>query len=150
MPPDQEAALVAAVRGALDLVYASKYAEAEQSLAAAERKWPSAAGLAGARCDLAFRMGQVEAARAACARALAADPDASWALYLAGVIALRDTSPAGTRTGIEKLRRAITVDPELGQAWRTLAKAYARAKDKPALEQLARDYSAKFGQPLPQ
>src|SRR6185436_12662991 len=84
VPPDQEAALVAAVRGALDLVYASKYAEAEQSLAAAERKWPSAAGLAGARCDLAFRMGQVEAARAACARALAADPDASWALYLAG------------------------------------------------------------------
>lgn len=149
VPPDQEAAVVAAVRGALDLVYASKYGEAERSLSAAERRWPNAAGLAGARCDLAFRQGQVDAARAACGRALAADPNASWALYLAGVIALRDTSPAGTRAGIEKLKRAIAVDPELGQAWRTLAKAYARAKDRPALEQLGRDYAARFGQPLP-
>jgi hypothetical protein len=149
-PADQEPALVAAVRGALDLVYAAKYAEAEQKLAAAERRWPSAAGLAGARCDLAFRQGQVEAARAACARAIAADPNASWALYMSAVIALRDTTPAGTRTGIDKLKRAIAVDPELGQAWRTLAKAYARAKDKPALEQLSKDYAARFGQPLPQ
>jgi predicted Zn-dependent protease len=149
VPPDQEAALVAAVRGALDLVYANKLAEAEKTLAAAERRWPGAAGLAGARCDLAYRAGQVEAARAACARALAADRNASWALYLSGVISMRDPSAAGTRAGIEKLRRAIEVDPELGQAWRTLAKAYARAKDKPALEQLGKDYAARFGQPLP-
>jgi predicted Zn-dependent protease len=149
VPADQEAALVAAVRGALDLVYASKYAEAERRLAEAERRWRGAAGLGGARCDLAFRQGQVEAARAACARALAADPNASWALYLTGVIALRDTTPAGTRAGIEKLKRAIAVDPELGQAWRTLAKAYARAKDQAALEQLGKDYAARFGQPLP-
>src|SRR5205814_7764754 len=107
----------------LDLVYASKYAEAEQSPAAAQRRGPNAAGLVGARCDLALRTGQLEAARAACARAIAADPDASWALYLAGVIALRDTSPAGTRGGIERLKRAIAVDPALGQAWRTPAKA---------------------------
>ncbi|HWO19611.1 MAG TPA: hypothetical protein VNO30_12580 [Kofleriaceae bacterium] len=149
VPPDQEPALVVAVRGALDLVYAAKYAEAERTLAAAERRWPSAAGLASARCDLAFRQGQVEAARAACARALAATPDASWALYLSAVIALRDTSAAGTRTGIEKLKRAIAIDPELGQAWRTLAKAYARAKDQPALERLGKDYAARFGQALP-
>jgi tetratricopeptide (TPR) repeat protein len=149
VPPEQEAALVAAVRGALDLVYASKFGEAEKTLAAAERRWPNAAGLLGARCDLAFRMAQTEAARAACARAIALDADASWALYLSGVIALRDTSPGGTRAGIEKLKRAIAVDPELGQAWRTLAKAYGRAKDKAALEQLARDYAARFGQPLP-
>jgi predicted Zn-dependent protease len=128
-------------------VYASKYGEAEKTLAAAERKWPGAAGLAGARCDLGIRMGQIEAARSACARALATDPKASWALYLSGVLALRDAS--GTKNGIEKLKKAIEVDPELGQAWRTLAKAYARTKDKAALEQLGKDYVAKFGQPLP-
>lgn len=147
--PEDEAAIVAAVRGALDLVYASKFGEAERALGAAERKWPRSAGLAGARCDLAFRMGQFEAARAACARALAWDPKASWALYLSGVIAMRDTSPNGTRTGIAKLKAAIEADSELGQAWRTLAKAYARAKDKAALDQLGKDYAAKFGQPLP-
>ena len=149
VPADQEAALVKAVRDALDLVYANKLGDAERALVTAERRWPAAAGLLGARCDLELRRGQAEAARAACARALAADPRASWALYLSGVLALRDTTPAGTRAGIERLKQAIAVDPELGQAWRTLAKAYARAKDRPALEQLGRDYAERFGQPLP-
>ncbi|MDQ3297869.1 MAG: hypothetical protein M3619_14875 [Myxococcota bacterium] len=145
--PTDEALLVAAIRAALDQVYASKYGEAEKTLDAADKKWPGAPGLAAARCDLALRVGQIGAARAACQRALAGDPNASWALYLSGVIALRDAS--GTRAGIEKLKQAIRIDPELGQAWRTLAKAYDRAKDKAALDQLARDYQAKFGQPLP-
>jgi predicted Zn-dependent protease len=145
---EHEGALVTAVRAALDQVYASKYGEAEKTLSAAEKKWPGAAGLAGARCDLGIRMGQIPAAKAACARALATDPKASWALYLSGVLALRDAS--GTKAGIEKLKRAIEIDPELGQAWRTLAKAYVRTKDKAALEQLGKDYQAKFGQPLPQ
>jgi len=145
--PEQEAALVAAVRAALDLIYASKYGDAERTLAAAEKKWPGAAGLSGARCDLGIRMGQIEAARAACAKALAIDPQASWALYLSGILALRDAR--GTKAGIEKLKRAIEIDPELGQAWRTLSKAYARTKDTAARDQLAKDYQARFGQPLP-
>jgi len=145
--PEQEALLVAAVRAALDQIYAQKYGEAEKTIAAAERKWRGAPGLAAARCDLAMRVGQVDAARAACNRALAGDPDASWALYLAGVIALRDAS--GTKAGIAKLARAIAVDPELGQAWRALGKAYQRTKDTAALEQLAKDYQARFGQALP-
>lgn len=145
--PAQEAALVTAVKKGLELVYASKYGEAERALAAAEKRWPGAPGLLAARCDLALRTGQVDGAKAACQRALAADPNESWALYLSGVIALRTAS--GTRTGIDQLKRAIAVDPDLGQAWRTLAKAYARAKDKAALDQLGVDYQAKFGQPLP-
>ncbi len=145
--PEQEAALVAATRAALDLVYASKYGPAEAALKAADKKWPGAPGLAAARCDLALRTGQLEGARAHCGRALAADPNASWALYLAGVIALKNAG--GTQHGIEQLKKAIAVDPELGQAWRTLAKAYQRSKDKAALAQLAKDYQARFGQPLP-
>ncbi|HEU4727871.1 MAG TPA: tetratricopeptide repeat protein [Kofleriaceae bacterium] len=145
--PDQEASLVAAIRGVLDLVYASKFAEAGRALAAAEKKWPGAPGLTAARCDLAFRMGQIEAAQGACARALAADPDDSWALYLYGVLLLRDG--ATTSAGIQKLKKAIEVDPDLAQAWRTLAKAYARGHDKAALDELGKAYTAKFGQSLP-
>ena len=145
--PEQEAVLVAAVRKSLDLVYASKYGDAERAIAAAEKKWPGAAGLAGARCDLSYRTGAIAAAKAHCNRALATDPNASWALYLSGTLLLRDAG--STPAGIEKLKHAIKVDPELGQAWRTLAKAYARAKDKAALDQLGKDYEAKFGQPLP-
>ena len=145
--PEQEAALVSAVKKALELIYASKYADAEKALGVADKTWPGAPGLAAARCDLALRMGQIEPARAACQRSLAADPNESWALYLTGVLALRDAS--GTKSGIEHLKTAIAVDPELGQAWRTLAKAYARAKDQAALDQLAKDYQARFGQNLP-
>jgi len=145
--PDKEATLVAAIRVALDLIYANKFGEAERALAAADKKWPKAPGIMAARCDLAFRRGQIEAAQAECGRALAADPSDSWALYLLGVLLLRDAGT--TPTGIEKLKQAITVDPDLGQAWRTLAKAYARGRDKAALDQLSKAYTAKFGQSLP-
>jgi tetratricopeptide (TPR) repeat protein len=128
-------------------VNASKYGEAEKTLVAAEKKWPGAPGLLAARCNLNVNLGQTAAARAACDKAVAAHPRASWALYLSGIIALKDAS--GTKTGIDKLKKAIEVDPELGQAWRTLAKAYARANDKAAIDQLAKDYQAKFGTPLP-
>lgn len=144
---DEEAALVAAIRASLDLVYASKYAEAARAIAAAEKKWPGAAGLAHTRCDLGLRQGQLDVARANCARALAIDPADSWALYLSGVLALK--TAAGNKQGIELLKKAIAADPELGQAWRTLAKAYQRTKDKAAYEQLGKDYQEKFGQPLP-
>ncbi|MFN0246527.1 MAG: tetratricopeptide repeat protein [Kofleriaceae bacterium] len=145
--PEDEAALVATVRASLELVYASKYGDAEKTLAAAEKKWAGAPGLAATRCDLALRMGSIEAARAACNKALEAQPDESWALYLSGVIALKEAS--GTKAGIDFLKRAIVVDAELGQAWRTLAKAYTRAKDRAAYEALAKEYQAKFNQALP-
>ena len=145
--PDREAALVGAIRAALDLVYASKFAEAERALATAERAWPGAPGLWATRCDLAFRQGRIDAAQAACARAIAGDPSASWALYLQGVLLLRDAGT--TAAGIDKLKRAIAVDPELGQAWRTLGKAYTRGGDRAAFDALDRAYVAKFGQSLP-
>jgi tetratricopeptide (TPR) repeat protein len=145
--PDQESALVSAVRLALDLIYTNKFGEAERALAAAEKKWPGAPGVTAARCDLAYRKGQFESARSICSRALAADPGDSWALYLSGTLLLRDT--ATTTAGVEKLKRAIEIDPGLGQAWRTLARAYARGHDKAAYDQLAAAYQTRFGQALP-
>lgn len=145
--PDQEAALVAATRKALDLVYASKFGEASRALATAEKKWPNAPGLMAVRCDLAFRQNQIEAARATCARALAADPNDSWALYLMGTLLLRDAGT--TPTGVAKLKQALAVDPDLGQAWRTLGRAYERDSNKAARDELDKAYQAKFGQALP-
>ena len=92
-------------------------------------------------------MGSIDGARAACAKALQIDPGESWALYLSGVISLKTAS--GNQQGIDLLKKAILADPELGQAWRTLGKAYSRTKDQAAFDQLAKDYQAKFGQPLP-
>lgn len=147
--PDREGDLVTAVKKALAEVYASKYADAEKTLAAAERSWPGAPGLAATRCDLDLRRGNAGAAKAACERALASYPNESWALYLLGTIAFKDTSLASTKVGIEHLKKAIALDPGLGQAWRTLGKAYERAKDPAAREKLATDYQAKFGTPMP-
>jgi predicted Zn-dependent protease len=148
--PEEEAALVSAVRNALTLANANKYAEANKAIAAGEKKLPTSPGFATVRCDMELRRAKLPAAKAACAKAVSLDPNTSWALYLGGVIELKNTSAAGTRAGIEKLKKAIQVDPDLGQAWRTLAKAYARAKDQAAYDQLAKDYVAKFGTPLPQ
>ncbi|MEO6777130.1 MAG: hypothetical protein ABI467_29650 [Kofleriaceae bacterium] len=147
--PQDEAALVTQTRAAIAAIGGGKLGEGERLLAAAERTWPHAPGLEAMRCDLAFRQSNLDAARAACGRALAADPDESWALYLAGVLALKDTSAAGTRIGIERLKHAIAVDPELGQAWRALGKAYDRAHDQAAHDELAQRYQTKFNQVLP-
>ncbi|MEP6861286.1 MAG: hypothetical protein ABJE66_11730 [Deltaproteobacteria bacterium] len=147
--PEDESALVTETRAAISAIGAGKLPEGERMIAAAEKKWRGAPGLEAMRCDLAFRQSNLDAARAACARALAVDPDESWALYLSGVLALKDTSASGTKTGIERLEHAITVDPELGQAWRALGKAYARAHDQAAHDDLAQKYQAKFSQALP-
>ena len=90
----------------------------------------------------------LDEARELCDEHLAHSKNSIAALYLSGILALRDTS--GTKAGIDKLKKAIEVDPELGQAWRALAKAYrTRTKDQAAIDQLAKDYQARFGQPLP-
>ncbi|HUJ62179.1 MAG TPA: hypothetical protein VLX92_26915 [Kofleriaceae bacterium] len=147
--PEAEGALVDAVRGALDLVYASKYGEAERAIDAGERKWRGAPGFEAARCDLLLRQGSTDAARGACVRAIAADPQESWALYLAGVIDLRDTSAGGTRAGIASLKKAIAADPTLKQAWHALGKALERAHDATSLDEARKAYQAKFNEPLP-
>ncbi|MEO8549857.1 MAG: hypothetical protein ABI678_07780 [Kofleriaceae bacterium] len=147
--PEDESALVTATREAVGQIGAGKLADGERTLATAEKRWANAPGLAAMRCDLAFRQNNVDAARAACNRALASDPDESWALYLGGVLALKDTSAAGTKAGITKLKRAIAVDPALAQAWRALGKAYDRAGDTAAHDELAKWYQAKFQQVLP-
>jgi len=147
--PEDESALVTQTRAAVAAIGSGKLAEGERVLAAAEKRWPGAPGLAAMRCDLAFRQSNIGAANAACNRALAVDPDESWALYLSGVLALKDTSASGTKAGIAKLKHAITVDPELGQAWRALGKAYDRAHDQAAHDDLAQKYQAKFNQALP-
>lgn len=145
--PDQEAALIAAIKEARDQINKAQFAQAARTIAAGLRKWPGASGFEAMRCDLEVRRGRLGAARAACARALAVSPGPSWALYLSGVLAING---GATAKGIAQLKQAITVDPDLGQAWRTLAKAYReRTKDRAALDQLARDYQARFGQPLP-
>jgi tetratricopeptide (TPR) repeat protein len=147
--PEDEASLVSAVRNALSLVYANKYPDAAKAISAGEKKWPASPGFPAVRCDLELRKTNIPAARAACAKALALDPNTSWALYLSGVLAFKDTNASATKNGIEKLRRAIEVDPDLGQAWRALGKAYGRAKDEAAFDALAKDYATKFGSPLP-
>jgi tetratricopeptide (TPR) repeat protein len=148
--PEAEGSYVAALRAASEMIYGNKYPDAHKALDAIDKKWPNAPGTAAFRCDLAMREGNFGLAHTDCSRALAADPDESWALYLSGVLAFRDTTTSGTKTGITRLEHAIKVDPDLGQAWRALGKAYAREKNQAAIDQLSKDYAAKFGTPLPQ
>jgi predicted Zn-dependent protease len=146
--PQDDAAALTAVRDALGMVYANKLAAAEQTLTAAERRWPALPGLLAVRCELERQRGAPEAARRLCSRAIAND-GSSWAMYLLGILELRNVSPAATAAGIKRLREAIALDPDLAQAWRALGKALQRAKDTASFAQLDRDYQARFGSPLP-
>jgi predicted Zn-dependent protease len=142
---DNEADYVDAVRKMLDLVYASKYDAAEAAARAADKRWPGSPGIASARCDLAVRQNQDAEAASHCKAAIAAFPGDSWALYLQGILELKQRDP---RPGIASLQKAITADPELAQAWRALGKALERAGDTADLEKLKTDYQAAFGTPL--
>jgi tetratricopeptide (TPR) repeat protein len=145
--PDKEADYLRDVRGLLDLVYASKFPEARALAAEADRRWPKAPGIAAARCDLALREKQYGAAKGHCKRALSAFPDDSWASYLLGILASRDGDQRGAAAS---LKRAIEADPDLGQAYRALAKVYGKTKDTAALEALRASYAGHFGSALPE
>ncbi len=142
-----EAELVTTVRQILDLVYASKLADAERAARKAEKRWPGAPGILAARCDLAMRQKQDAAAKKLCRQAIDAYDGAAWAHYLLGILILKGKD---TAAGVLELRAAIAADPGLGQAWRALAKALKRAKDQAALDELKKRYVEQFGQSLPE
>ncbi|HVV82517.1 MAG TPA: tetratricopeptide repeat protein [Kofleriaceae bacterium] len=146
VPAADEAAYVAAVRDILDLVYASKFPDAEAKARAAERRWPGTPGVLGARCDLALRRGSAAAAAALCDQAIKAWPGAAWAQYLRGVMELQHGK---TKPAIVALRAAIAAEPELAQAYRTLGKALALAGDTAGHDALDAEYQQRFGARLP-
>jgi tetratricopeptide (TPR) repeat protein len=143
---DDEAEAVAAVRNAISLVNASEWDAATRAIDAAEHRWPALPGVFTARCALEFRRDAIAAARQLCERALA-QGGSSWALYLLGTIELqsRRGSLAAARA---HLREVIARDPDLVQAWQKLARALEKARATAELEQLRRDYRARFGTAL--
>jgi hypothetical protein len=144
---DDEAAAVAAVRNAFSLVNASQWDAAANAIDDAERRWPALPGVLTARCALEFRRDAIAAARRLCERALA-QGGASWALYLLGTMELQSRRGSAA-AGMAHLREAIARDPDLDQAWRKLARALEKVRGTAELEQLRRDYRARFGAALP-
>jgi tetratricopeptide (TPR) repeat protein len=142
--PDDDAAAVVAVHAILAKSNEGNYGAAGKLAAAAEKRWPGLPGVLTARCDVAYRSGAFPTARAYCTRAIAKGPS-SWALYLLGVIELQSEGRAATKAGIERLRAAIEIDPELRQGWRTLGKAYERAGMTEERHQLRVAYQTRFG-----
>jgi tetratricopeptide (TPR) repeat protein len=145
--PENEPLVVGTVRGILDLVYAGKLDDAAREAKKAEKKWPGAPGILAARCDLEMRQKKEAAAKKTCKKAIAAYDGAAWAHYLLGILILKGKD---TDAGIASLRAATAADPELTQAWRALGKAYARKKDRAALDELRQSYQTRFGRPLPE
>jgi tetratricopeptide (TPR) repeat protein len=143
---DDEAAAVAAVRHAFSLVNASEWDAAARAIDEAERRWPALPGLLTARCALEFRRDAVTAARRFCERAMA-QGGSSWALYLLGSIELQARRGVAA-AGMAHLREALARDPDLDQAWRKLARALEMARATAELDQLRRDYRARFGAAL--
>jgi predicted Zn-dependent protease len=148
LQPDNEADAIAAVKGVLALVNDHSFDAARRAADAAEKRWPALPGLLAARCDLELRRGAVAAARRQCGHAIEQGPS-SWALYLLGSLELESKRPTAFADGTARLREAIELDPELAQAWRTLAKALARANAVAEWQELRRGYEKRFNATLP-
>lgn len=142
---EDEAAAATAVRSAVALVNADRWEAAAKAIDAAERRWPALPGVLTARCALEYRRDANAAARQLCEQALA-QGGSSWALYLLATLEL--SARGGAAAGIAHLREAISRDPELVQAWRALGRTLARMGSTAELEQLRRDYRARFNAPL--
>jgi tetratricopeptide (TPR) repeat protein len=146
LTPDDDAAALTTVRDAISLVNASEFDTAAKAISAGEHRWPALPGLLTARCALELRRGALAAARQQCDRAIA-QGGSSWALYLRGVLEQGTGRPAAA--AIARFRAAIERDPDLAQAWRDLGRALERTKATSALDQLRREYEARFGTRLP-
>jgi tetratricopeptide (TPR) repeat protein len=144
--PAGEPEYLAQVRTVLDLTYAKKYNDARNLALKALRTYPNAPGLLGALCDLELRMRQFGAARARCVKAVSGHGEASWPRYLLGIIELRSKR---NRAGIDHLKKAIDLDPDLRQAYHALYKAYKRTKDAQGQDQVRQAYKERFGLAIP-
>ena len=145
--PDDEAAATDAVRRAVARVNADDFDAADAAITAAEQRWPALPGVLTARCALDYRRGAIAAARRQCDRAIA-EGASSWALTLRAMMELEKSRTVSGRT-VAQLREAIALDPDLVQAWRALGQGLARTRATADLEQVRRDYLARFHRPLP-
>ncbi|MBL8920536.1 MAG: hypothetical protein JNJ54_16855 [Myxococcaceae bacterium] len=107
-----------------------------------------AAGAAGPlvlECERAFMQGQLALAQIRCGAALSADPEATLAHYLLGLIheVLNEVPRA-----IKRYVRVVELDDSVRDAWARLGAAYRRTRNAGALKDLSDRYQARFGQPL--
>jgi len=147
VPPEREAAYVAAVRELLKLVYARKFPDAEKRAGQLRKEFPGGdAGIDAALCDLEVRRKKYPAARALCDRALGRYPDEAWAHYLLGLLDKRDKK---AETALQHLTRALALDPELENAYQVAVQLYDAGGRKEESAKLRKAYKEQFGRELP-
>jgi tetratricopeptide (TPR) repeat protein len=144
--PETEPDYVDLVSSLLQLVYSEQFKEARKLAVKGLKTFPNGPGINGILCDLEVRKKRWDAARKRCKKAVAAFDGASWSQYLLGIIELRKRN---NKAGIRHLERAIELDPDLHQAYRSLGKAYERVKNTEKLDALDKAYRDRFGQSLP-
>ena len=144
--PETEPAYIDLVANLLQLVYSEQFDDARKLAVKGLETFPNGPGINGILCDLEVRNKKWDAARTRCQKAIKAFEGASWSQYLLGIIELRKRN---NKAGIAHLERAIELDPDLHQAYRSLAQAYERVKDTAKLDALGETYKQRFGQALP-
>jgi tetratricopeptide (TPR) repeat protein len=145
VPPDREAAYVAAIRDLLKLVYARKFDEAERQAARLRKEYGEAAGIDASLCDLEVRRKKYPAARALCDRAIGRYQGAAWAHYLLGLLDKRDKK---VEAALAHLEKAFALDPELENAYQVAAELYGSAGRAADAARVRKAYKDQFGRDL--
>ena len=130
---------------ALSLALAAKHL-AQSDLDAALATYPKAPGLKMIACEARLRANKRAQAEPLCRAAVSEAPELARAHYLLGLAA----SQAGRRReAIESLRKAVELDPEDAAAWPSLFELYRKSDRRQDADQLADEYSKRFGKPMP-
>jgi tetratricopeptide (TPR) repeat protein len=111
--PASEPEYMAVMREVVRDTARSDLAAARARIATARKRFASAPGIDMVLCDLDVRQSKWKRAKKRCAAALRRYDGASWAHYLASMIAVHERDVAAARTHLE---RAIELDPDLSVA----------------------------------
>lgn len=140
-----EGAYVETFRTAEAAVRERRFTPVAQAVVRLKDEAAGAAGPLLLECERAFMQGQLALAQLRCGAALTADPEATLAHYLLGVI--HDVLSEWPRA-IKRYLRVLELDDSLRDAWSRLGAAYTRTRDTAALKELSERHQARFGQPL--
>ncbi len=110
----------------LQFVYKQEYEKANALSAAMQSSYATSIAQPLLKCEIGLRKKKYKAALKACEKVLGLQPGNSWALYLSGVIHLRQTK---SEQGIVFLQKALQVDPTLQAAFIALETTFKKNQD---------------------
>ena len=137
----EEGAYLRQLQVGLQFVYKQEYEKASALGAAMQSSYVTSIAQPLLKCEIGLRKKKYKNALKACEKVLGLQPRNSWALYLSGVLSLRQKK---SEQGIVFLQKALQFDPNLRAAFVALETTFKKNQDA-----RLRPLQERFGNRLP-